>query len=150
MFRLLFSLFLATGAYAETRTYLVKRAEHFPQDRYLITVSPQEFKTFIDTGKKNIDEAKGQPFRTTSYTLNFDGKYALWNVSFKDEDEKNHLDSMEKKGYIVLLSTSEAVTTYDPRIGGNTTEFVQMVSTTIPNDFYSAEELAKMAEGPPL
>jgi hypothetical protein len=134
------TLFLGAGLiYAESRIYLVKRAEHFPQDRYLQTISPQEYKRFVDTGKKDIDEAGGQPFRVTTYEINYDGKYALWNISFKDEDERWHLDSMERQGYIVALSTMEVVEAYDPRRGGNVKEAVFTPLGEMPTDYYAVE-----------
>lgn len=134
---LLLVFLLPVCAAAETRVYLVKRAENFPQDRYLIRLSPQEYKTFVSTGKKSMVEAGGQPFRLTSYDISYDGKYALWTVSFKDEDEKWHLDSMESKGYIVLLSSMDVSEVYDPRQGGNRTEFVSAELATLPTDYYA-------------
>ena len=141
--KIFFTLLTLVGLVAylqgETRTYLVKRAEHFPQDRYLYMVSPQEYKFFVDTGKKSITEAGGQPFRMTSYEINYDGKYALWNVSFKDEDERWHIGSMERQGYIVMLSSSDVITTYDPRLGGNRTELEFKELAYLPTDFYKVE-----------
>jgi len=130
-------LSLAVSAFAETRTYLVKRADNFPQDRYLITVIPEEYKRFIDTGKKTISEADGQPFRITSYVFNYNGKYALWTVSFRDEDERWHLDSMERQGYIILLSRMDITPVYDARKGGNVTEVTQDNLAPLPTDYYA-------------
>jgi len=124
---------------AETRTYLVKRHENFPQDRYLLTYSPLEYKRFINTGKKDIAAAHGQPFRITSYELNYNGKYALWNVSYKDTPEMDSLNSMEAQKYIVLLSTLEVINTYDPRIGGSRTEARYTVLSELPTDYYVVE-----------
>ena len=133
----LFLLLLSASAFAETRTYLVYREDNFPQNRYLLTISPKEFKTFSDTGKKTITEAGGQPFRMTSYNLNYNGKYALWTISFKDDDEKWHMDSMEKKGYMVLLSSGEVVSTYNPQKGGNVIEYIGSGELAkMPTDFY--------------
>lgn len=128
-------LFLSSLAWAETRTYLVKRTEHFPQDRYLYEISPQEFKKFVDTGKKTMVDANGQPFRLTAYTINYSGKYAMWSVSFKDEDEKWHIDSMEKQGYIILLSSMDVVTVnYGPK--GDVIEVRQSILSETPTDYY--------------
>jgi len=123
----------------ETRTYLVKRAEHFPQDRFVEKWSPLEYRLFVNTGKKTIEEAGGQPFRITSYAINYDGKYALMSVTAKDEDEKWHYDSMESKGYIVLLSTMDTVSNYDPQLGGYRTEAVSSRLSELPTDYYQVE-----------
>jgi len=139
MIKLLLFFSLVISAYAETRTYLVKCADNFPQDRYLITISPEEYKRFIDTGKKTISEADGQPFRITSYVLNYNGKYALWTVSFKDADERWRMDSMESKGYITLLSRMDVVSAYDARKGGSVTEVTQDNFAPLPTDYYAVE-----------
>lgn len=128
-------LLLASVAVAETRTYLVYRRDNFPQDRYALSFSPQEYKLFIDTGKKTIDEAKGQPFRMTSYDINYDGKYAVWKVSFKDEDELKHIDSMQNKGYIKLLSTTEIVPVWGHQRGWQDEVKFQSLAE-LPTDYY--------------
>lgn len=137
-------MFFVAAVSAETRTYLVYRAAHFPQDRYLYSISPQEFKSFIDTGKKNIDEASGQPFRMTAYELNYNGKYALWTVSFKNEDEKWRLDSMEQKNYVVLLSSREVVSVYDSQRGGTVQVLESVELAQLPTDYYEITDSTPM------
>lgn len=134
--KLFLALCFSVSAYAETRTYLVYRKDNFPQDRYLYTASPQEFKTFIDTGKKTITEAGGQPFRITSYEISWDGKYALWNVSHKDDTEKWHIDSMEQQGYIVLLSSMDIISENMGNRGIVTSGVYSGELSKIPTDFY--------------
>jgi hypothetical protein len=129
-------IFLSPVAWCETRTYLVKRAEDFPQDRYLLVISPQEYKNFTDTGKKSIKDAGGQPYRVTSYEINYSGKYALWTVSFANDDERWHIDSMEKQGYIVLLSSMDIVDRFDPRRGGIVQEAEYQTLAALPTDYY--------------
>ncbi|MGD9642761.1 MAG: hypothetical protein AB7V08_08485 [Elusimicrobiales bacterium] len=133
---LLFLVGLVSFLQGETRTYLVKRAEHFPQDRFVENWSPLEYRLFVNTGKKTIGEAGGQPFHITSYQINYDGKYALLSVTTKDEDERWHYASMESKGYIVLLSTMDVVGVYDSRIGGYRTEVVFQELADLPTDYY--------------
>ena len=130
------AVLLASALAAETRTYLVYRKDNFPQDRYLLTASPLEFKYFIETGKKDMGEAGGQPFRITSYEISYDGKYALWTVSYLDEDEHWRIDSMENKKYIVLLSSSEVVSVYEPRVGKYRLEVNNNHLAELPTDFY--------------
>ena len=128
-------LLLTSMAYAETCTYLVYRKDNFPQDRYLYMVSPQEYKLFADTGKKSIDDAGGQPFRLTSYEINYSGAYALWTVTYADNDEKWHIDSMEKQGYIVLLSSIDVVSVdYGPH--GKVQEAISSYLMSLPTDYY--------------
>lgn len=124
----------------ETRTYLVYRRDNFPQDRYLSSYSPLEYQRFIDLGKKTIADAGGQPYRITSYEINFDGKYALWTITYQTEDEKWHIDSMEKQGYIMLLSSCEVVQQWNPQI--NYVETVLNTSTLsqLPTDYYQVVE----------
>lgn len=129
-------LFLVGIAAAEQRTYLVKRAEHFPQDRFLYTISPSEYKYFVDTGRKTIEAAEGQPFRLTSYTISPNGRYALLSVDYADSDERSRFDNMADRGLIVLISTMDVVTTFDPRIGGTKTEPVFTQLASLPTDFY--------------
>jgi hypothetical protein len=129
-------LVMSTFVYAETRTYLVKRAEHFPQDRYLLTLSPQEYKLFVATGRQDIKEAEGQPFKMTSYTINYSGKYALWTVTSKDADEDWHMESMKQKKYIDLISVSDVVETDDKRTGGKHTDFTYSTLMDMPTDYY--------------
>jgi hypothetical protein len=132
-------LLLATAccAFAETRTYLLYRARCFPQDRYLETISPTEYKYFIDTGKKNINAAGGQPFRLTTYELNYSSKYATWGVTYNDKDELKHMDKMVKINCAVLLSTMDVVSVYDPRIGGSELQLeVSGALANYPTDYY--------------
>jgi len=128
-------LLLVGYASAETRTYLVYRAGNFPQDRYLLTASPQEYKYFIDTGKKDISDAGGQPFRTTRYEINYSGVYALWTVD-GNPDDLPHIKTMEDKGYIVLLSSEEVVDVEDVTKGGSHKEMQETVLLTVPTDYY--------------
>ena len=133
------ALLLSISAYAETRTYLVYRKDNFPQDRYLLTASPQEFKTFIGTGEKNIDEAGGQPFRITSYEISTNGNYSLWTVTFKDTTEKRSIDSMERQGYITLLSSMDVVTENIGNRGTVTSAIYNKTLAIMPTDFYKIE-----------
>lgn len=129
-------LFFGSLLYAETHIYLVKRSEHFQQDRFLYTLNPQEYRFFVDTGKKTIGEAGGQPFRVTSYQISPSGKYALLSVTLKDEDEKWRYNSMVNQNYIVPLSTMDVVGVYDSRIGGYRTEVVFQELADLPTDYY--------------
>ena len=131
-----FFLFFSAGLCAETRTYLVYRLDNFPQDRYLYVISPQEYKRFVDTGKQNITEASGQPFQITSYEISPTGKYATWTVTAKDADELWHIDSMEKQGYIVKISTFDVVSVYDRNKGGYISEPLFIPLSELPTDFY--------------
>ncbi len=135
--KIILLMFISVSAFAETRTYLVYRQNNFPQDRYLYTISPQEFKAFMATGKTTITEADGQPFRMTSYKISSGGKYALWTVSFKDDSEKRSLDSMERQKYIVLLSSSEVVSEFLPQKGGYETAAIYNGELAeLPTDYY--------------
>lgn len=135
------ALLLVTAglAVAETHTYLVKRSKHFPQDRYLYILSPQEYKYFSATGIKDINAAGGQPFRITSYEISPSGKYALWSVTASDEDERWHIESMKNKGYTILISSMGVVTRYDARRGGNISEVEFQQLAELPTDYYSVE-----------
>ena len=135
--KLLPILLFVASASATTDTYLVYRANFFPQDRYLTTLSPMEYKYFVDTGKKNItnDGVDGQPFRLTSYEVNYDGKYAIWTVT-GNEEEKSHIATMLRKGFIVLLSSTNVVETEQgPR--GKVKEAVYSGQLAeLPSDYY--------------
>lgn len=127
---------LAIVASADTRTYLVYRADNFPQDRYLTSISPLEYKRFMDTGKKDLDKANGQPFRLTRYEINYSGKYAIWGVSYDGSDELRSMESMERQGYIALISSCSLLSTYSPILGG-VQDSLECVNTgAIPEDFY--------------
>ena len=118
----------------KTYRFLVIREGNFPQDRFLLTVSPQEYKYFIDCGKKTVGNAGGQPFRVTSYTINYSGKYALWSVTGA-LDEIPHIKTMLDKGYIVMLDAGEIVTDLDGR-----TFFAPEHYADLPSDFYEVAE----------
>ena len=137
--KLLLLLSLAVPAFAETRTYLVNRADNFPQDRFLATKEPDSFKTFASVGEQTLNEAAGQPFKLTRYVVSFDGKYALWNVTPVNEEELKYLDSMVKQGYITLIATLDVVPTYKVRLGGYTNDIVDKTFGELPRDYYAVD-----------
>lgn len=130
---------LATPLMAETRVYLVKRAEHFPLDRYATSLAPLEFKMFRDAGKRDIKSAGGQPFQITSYVLNFNGRYALWATSSNDSDEIRSEKSMVDKGYVILLETLDVAPARDVRAGGDMSVPVHNTLASMPTDYYQIE-----------
>lgn len=136
---LLLAMLLPAAAFAvESRTYLVLRAQYFPDDKYIDKPSPLEYKKFIDTGKKDISAAGGQPFRITTYDLNFNGKYALWGVTYNDADELGHINGLEQAGKIVLLSSTSLVDVYTPQRGHQPDIFYKKLAD-LPTDFYNVE-----------
>lgn len=138
---LMTSLFIITICHAETRTYLVYRQNNFQQDRYLITVTTPTYRTFSATGTTTISAAGGQPFRLTNYQKSADGKYAVWTVTPKTQIDRTRLASMESKGYIVLMSTMDAVVEFVPEKGG--TEIVPVYSgelAKLPTDYYTTSD----------
>lgn len=96
----------------------------------MLTASPQEYRYFIDCGKKTIVDAGGQPFRVTSYTINYSGKYALWTVTGV-LDEIPHLKTMVDKGYIILLDAGAVVMDLDGRTTYHPEHYADL-----PSDFY--------------
>lgn len=114
----------------KTYSFLVLREGNFPQDRFLYSASPQEYKYFIEVGEKDLDAAGGQPFRVTSYTVNYSGKYALWVVTGTLE-EMTHIDSMIAKGYIILLDEIYTSAGADGKVTAYPTHYADL-----PSDFY--------------
>jgi len=131
---LAFLLLAGSLAAAETRTYLVKRAEHFPDDKYILVPSPQEYKKFIDTGKAKWADADGQPFRLTSYDINYNGKYAIWRVTYVNDVEKSRMDDYDNKKWIVLLSSMNVVMEATTR--GQQPRFASIELAPYPTDYY--------------
>lgn len=133
---LIFLLAIAGMASAETRTYVIKRAKFFPQDKLLYTPNPTEYKYFIETGKKDIEEANGQPFRLTKYEITPSGNYSKLTITPKNDYEKNRYDKMEEDGEIILVSTADVKHEYDERIGGFKDEFYSHKLAEYPTDYY--------------
>jgi hypothetical protein len=138
---LLLVIALAVTATAETFTYVVFRHKCYPNDKYIYDLSPIEEKRFVDAGKITINSAGGQPFRMTTYALNFDGKYATLNIDDANEppQSKGFIRGMVANGCAVLISTQEVVTTYEPRLGGNVTDFVYKKLGEYPTDYYEVD-----------
>ena len=135
---LIISLISGTAA-AETGVYLINRSEFFPQDRYAVTLTPLEFKMFSETGNENIKEASGQPYKMTSYKINYSGKYALWTVTYKDASEKASIESMCQKKYIQKLTEiKEIVSSRTKR-----TDIITITLNPIPSDFYAVKVSTK-------
>lgn len=132
-------LLAAVGVWAqETRTYLVRRAEYFPDDKFLYTPSPTEYRYFKALGRQNISEAGGQPFRMTSYTISPTGKYAIWSVTFSNENEKNKVDALASTGEVVLLSSASLVGVFNHQ-RGVVTEMLTEKLADLPTDFFSVD-----------
>lgn len=120
---------------AETYRYLIY-ADNFPQDRYRTSISTVSatYQSFATTGKTDINAVNGQPFRITTYQKNATGKYAILNIT-PSETELIQLNSMEKQGYIKLLSVDDVVSRYDAGRGGYITEFLEAKCNDLPDDF---------------
>lgn len=127
--------------HAETMTYLIYRHQCFPDDKYVREISPKERKLFSDAGKKTIEEAGGQPSRMTRYSLNFDGKYAIFNVDAEFDPDKNQFKKMVSDGCAIMLSSETIKSAYyrDAPI------VVSIVETlgTVPTDFFKVEVSTK-------
>ncbi len=94
----------AAGAHTPpSATYLVYRQAYFPQDRYRINETPELYRAFAQSGRTLPDETGGQPFKQTEYTINYNGKYALWTVTPSDE-EIPVIASMTNAGQLLKLS----------------------------------------------
>lgn len=129
-------LLSASLALAESRTYVIYRALCYPNGKYALDVSPQEQKRFVDAGKKTIERAEGQPYRITSYSINFDGKYALFTVDDDGDPDKDYFRQMESKGCAKLITVTDVVTTFDPAKGGHKTEGITTTLSEMPTDYY--------------
>ena len=138
---LLIALFLIPLAYAyateaiSSTTYLIYRSQYFPQDRYKVKITPEEFKTFISSGKKSLLNTKGQPFALTSYTVNYSGKYALWTISAEPEDI-SHIDVMLDSDYIKKINKISIIEEYSKVKGGIAKYEVTETFDVLPTDFY--------------
>lgn len=137
---LLLSVIFAISAYAETATYLVLRQQCFSDDKYLYEVSPQGYKRFIDTGKTTKAENGDNPVIMTSYSITPNGRYAIWTVTDKNDDEKFKIKKLRDDGMILLMSTMAVVNQFIPRTSTyemRTISSEQLIA--MPTDFYQVE-----------
>ena len=127
-FKLLFLMFAAINLYSyDTYEYLVYREEHFPQDRYRISVSTinPEYRYFNETGLQNDAY---QPFRNNSYYKNYNEKYSVISFTPISDWERDFFIHMESDySYIKLLKmkfleTKNGVINYKEQIIDNLPE----------------------------
>ena len=116
-------------------TYLVYRQNFFPQDRFKIKITPEEYRLFSDTGKNKLSDVKGQPFALTNYTLNYDGKYALWSVN-ANEIEVAYILTMTTLHYIYKISETQVIEEYDNKDRRIKKYAITTISAEVPEDFY--------------
>ena len=133
MIKIIAVLLLTSICYADTHTYLINM-EHFPQNRYRISVSTTNpvYRSFTDTGLK----VSNQPFEISRLALNYNRKYGIFNVTFTKDSEQNLFTAMQNRSYVLLLSRTWIDAEFDSQAGGYRYHAKTEQYNALPNDFY--------------